>query len=123
MRSGRELGQFGESAAEKFLRRKGYAIVERNFSCRFGEIDIIARKKEYIVFVEVKLRKNADYGAGTEFVTPAKQRRIIIAAQLWLSKNECELQPRFDVVEIYAPQGEKTPRLEINHIENAFELM
>lgn len=116
----RELGIWGEAQAEKYLRRKGYFVIERNFSCRQGEIDIIAKKAGYLAFVEVKMRKNADFGAAMEFVTPAKQRRIISTAQLWLLKNPSDLQPRFDVIEIYAPMGEKTRKPEITHIEDAF---
>ena len=117
----KSLGKFGEDKAVSFLRRKGYSIIQRNFNCRFGEIDIIARKGQFIAFVEVKLRKNADFAAAREFVTSAKQRRIISTASLWLSIKNCELQPRFDIIEIYAPEGENSRRLEINHIEAAFE--
>ena len=117
----KSLGSYGEDKAVQYLRRQGYSIVERNFSCRFGEIDIIARKRNFIVFVEVKLRKNSDFAAAREFVTASKQRRIISTASLWLSMKNCELQPRFDVIEIYAPDGVNSRRLEINHIEDAFQ--
>ena len=116
----RTLGSFGEEQAARYLRRRGYRIVERNFRCRQGEIDIIARKGEVVAFVEVKQRKNADFGEAREFVTYSKQRRVIAAAELWLLKTGCELQPRFDVIEVYAPEGTKTLLPEINHIENAF---
>ena len=116
------LGSFGEDAACKYLKKQGYKIVGRNFSCRFGEIDIIAQDRRYVAFVEVKLRKNADFGRAAEYVTAAKQRRVIMAAQFWLAKNKTTLQPRFDVVEVYAPQGLDTARPEIHHIEDAYEL-
>ena len=113
------LGAFGEDAACRYLKRRGYKIEGRNYSCRFGEVDIIARDRKYIVFVEVKLRKDDSHGAAMEFVTPAKQRRVITAAQLWLGQNPTNLQPRFDVIEVYGTEG----RIEtINHIENAFEV-
>lgn len=115
----RELGRFGEERAARYLRLRGYRIREMNFTCRQGEIDIIAEKRGFIVFVEVKLRKSAAFAEAREFVSPAKQRRVITAAQLWLSMNETELQPRFDVMEVYAPDGAEG-RLRINHIENAF---
>ncbi len=115
----RSLGSFGERQAAAYLRRKGYNIIEMNFSCRAGEIDVIAENKEYVVFAEVKLRKNADHGEAREFVTAAKQRRIIKTAQLWLCTHESEKQPRFDVVEVYAPDGERG-RVTVNHIEDAF---
>ena len=76
----RELGAWGEEQAARWLRRKGYTILERNYACRFGEIDLIARKREVIAFVEVKLRKNADFAEAREFVTYGKQRRILKSA-------------------------------------------
>ncbi len=117
----RELGAWGEEQAARYLRRKGYTIVERNYACRFGEIDLIARRRGVIVFVEVKLRKNAGFAAAREFVTCAKQQRILKSASLWLSVHGCELQPRFDVIEIYAPEGMESEKLTIHHLEDAFE--
>ena len=116
------LGDFGEDAACSYLKKKRYRIECRNFTCRMGEIDIVARKGKYVVFAEVKLRRNADFGEAKEFVTPNKQRRVIAAAEYWLMKHPTELQPRFDVVEVYAPEGMRTIRPEINHIEDAFQL-
>jgi len=113
------LGHWGEEQAARFLRKKGYRIIAMNFSCRMGEIDIIASKKSYIVFVEVKLRKNAGFAQAREYVSRAKQERIKITAMMWLGRNETELQPRFDVIEIYAPEG-AGGKLTINHIEDAF---
>ena len=77
----RESGRIGEEIASAFLQKKGYTILTRNFSCRLGEIDIIARNKEYLTFVEVKLRKNAEHGEAREFVTRSKQKRILLAAK------------------------------------------
>ena len=91
-------------------------------SCRRGEVDIIAERKGYIVFVEVKLRKDAVHGEAREFVTPAKQKRVILAAEYWLMEHPTELQPRFDVIEVYAPEGLKTKKPEIHHIEDAYQL-
>jgi putative endonuclease len=116
----RELGRFGEERAARYLRLHGYRIVETNYSCRLGEIDLIARKGRYLVFVEVKLRKSGDFAAAREFVTRGKQQRILSTASVYLAQNETELQPRFDVIEIYAPQGEKG-KITINHIEDAFD--
>ena len=115
------LGDFGEERASLFLRRKGYRIVERNYRCRQGEIDIIAEGRGCLVFAEVKLRRDERFAEAREFVTAAKQRRILAAAQLWLAQHESERQPRFDVIEVYAPAGEKGP-LRIEHIEDAFGL-
>lgn len=116
------LGAFGEDAACRYLRQKGYTILGRNYSCRLGEIDIIARKGRYVVFVEVKLRKNADFGRAAEFVTGAKQRRVILTAERWLACHPTKLQPRFDVIEVYAPAGLDTVEPEINHLEDAYSL-
>ena len=115
----RDRGNLGEELAAAYLRRHGYRIVERTFRCRLGEIDIIAQKRGILAFVEVKLRKNADFAEAREFVTAAKQGRILAAAGLWLARNETELQPRFDVMEVYAPQ--EGGRVRIQHLENAFE--
>ena len=100
------LGNFGEEQAARFLRRRGYRIVERNFRCRQGEIDLIAEGRGFLVFVEVKLRKDERFAEAREFVTAAKQRRILAAAQLWLTQHETDRQPRFDVVEL-SPSGER----------------
>lgn len=115
----KSLGYFGEKKAADYLRLRGYRILETNYSCRFGEIDIIASKGGFVVFVEVKLRKNADFAEAKEFVTYSKQQRLIKTAQLWLSCKASELQPRFDVIEVYAPHGVQGA-VRINHIENAF---
>ena len=110
-------GRRGESAAAEYLKKKKYRIVGLNYCCRFGEIDVIAENRDYIVFVEVKQRKNADFAEAKEFVTAAKQQRVIMTAQLWLQSNPTEKQPRFDVIEVY---GENGASEKINHIENAF---
>jgi len=110
-------GRRGESAAAEFLRKKKYRIVGLNYATRFGEIDVIAENREYIVFAEVKMRKSADFAEAREFVTAAKQQRVTAAAQLWLQTNPTEKQPRFDVIEVY---GTKEKIEKINHIENAF---
>lgn len=114
------LGRFGEAAAAEYLRKKGYELLGMNYRTRLGEIDLIAGDRRFVVFVEVKLRRSGDFAQAREFVTPAKQRRIISAAQSWLQTNPEKRQPRFDVIEIYAPQGIRTARPEIRHWENAF---
>ena len=116
-----KLGAFGERKAANYLRLHGYRIVDTNCRYRQGEIDIIAKRRDYIVFVEVKLRKNNAFGEAREFVTPAKQQRVIMAAQLWLQAHETELQPRFDVVEIYAPEGLETKCPGVRLMEGAFD--
>ena len=86
---------------------------------RFGEIDIIAENAQYVIFAEVKTRKNARYGPACEAVTPAKQAKIIVAAQAWLQEHPTEKQPRFDVIEVYGEENASIPP-RINHLENAF---
>ena len=116
----KDIGAWGEERAARYLRHKHYHIVDRNFSCKFGEIDLIVKNREYLVFVEVKQRQESDYGLPREFVTAAKQSRLRQTAMLWLMQHPTELQPRFDVVEIYAPEGTATKKPQIVHLENAF---
>ena len=113
----KEIGRWGEDQAAKYLRKKRYRIVGRNFSCRFGEIDLIAEDREFIVFVEVKTRKSDAFATAREFVTGAKQERLRATAQLWLQQNPTKKQPRFDVIEVYGDNGAVAA---IEHIENAF---
>lgn len=117
-----ELGAWGEKLAAENLETDGYRIVDRNFRCRLGEIDLIARRGRELVFIEVKLRKDASYGEAREFVTAGKQRKLLLTAEYYLVSHPWaqELQPRFDVVEVYAPQGIEGPS-EIHRLENAFE--
>ena len=114
-------GRWGEERAARYLRRRGWHIEETNYSCRFGEIDLIASRRGILAFIEVKTRKDDSRGEAREFVTPAKQKRILSAASLYLAEHETERQPRFDVIEIYAPQGAGTRFPKIFHLENAFE--
>lgn len=115
------LGAWGEDIAARYLRRKLFRIVGANYKCRFGEIDLIAENRKYLVFVEVKLRKSSDFARAAEFVDYRKQNRIRTAAELFLSQHPTKLQPRFDVIEIYAPDGIHTKNPEICHMEDAFQ--
>lgn len=114
-------GRWGEERARRYLQWHGWHIEEANYSCRFGEIDLIASRGGILAFVEVKTRKNDSRGEAREFVTAAKRQRILSAAALYLSEHETQLQPRFDVIEVYAPQGVETRFPKIVHLENAFE--
>lgn len=116
----RLLGRWGETKAAEYLRRRGYRILAANWRCRFGELDLVAEDGTCLCFVEVKLRKNGAYGSAAEFVDRRKQSRLRAAAELYLAGHPTGLQPRFDVVEIYAPQGMQTGKPEIFHLENAF---
>ena len=112
-------GAWGEQAARVFLERHGYVILETNFRTRLGEIDIIAQDGKYTVFAEVKTRKNDRFAAAREHVTPAKQARILAAAEEWLQSHPDAPQPRFDVIEVYGEQGAPLPP-RINHLTDAF---
>ena len=116
-----ESGAWGERLAASYLRQRFYRIVETGYRSRFGEIDIIAQRGRYLVFVEVKLRKSAKFAEAKEFVDSGKQQRLIQTASLYLSQYPTSLQPRFDVIEIYAPEGIQTKRPTINHLEDAFQ--
>ena len=114
-------GAWGESVAAEYLRKKKYKIEAAGYRCKFGEIDLIASNHKYFVFVEVKLRKNAGFAEAMEFVDRNKQDRLRITASMYLSQNPTKLQPRFDVVEIYAPEGMDSKNIQINHLEDAFQ--
>lgn len=114
------LGLWGEEQAAGYLESRGYAILHRRYHCREGELDLVAQRDGYICFVEVKLRKDRRLAQAREFVTPAKQRKVRIAAQYYLLDHPTDLQPRFDVIEVYAPQGAGTARPEIRHWADAF---
>lgn len=106
--------------AAEFLQKKHFKLVAMNYRCRFGEIDLIVSNRKYLIFVEVKLRKSDKFAAAREFVDFRKQERLRSTAELYLSQNPTRLQPRFDVIEIYAPDGMDTIRPVINHLEDAF---
>lgn len=114
------VGAWGEALAADYLRKKRYKLVAANYRSRFGEIDLIVSDRKYLVFVEVKLRKTDRFAAAAEFVDFRKQNRIRSTAALYLSEHETALQPRFDVIEIYAPDGTATEHPEIHHMEDAF---
>lgn len=112
-------GDAGELYTRKWLRRRRYKITDTNYSCRFGEIDIIAQNKQFICFVEVKTRSADSIDRPAAAVDYRKQRRIITTAEHFLINNPCDLQPRFDVAEVITDNGKVTA---FNYIENAFEL-
>ena len=116
----KDRGTWGEALVADYLRSRGYTLLASQWRCRLGEIDLIARSRGMVCFVEVKLRKDHHLAQAREFVTPAKQRKVRIAAQYYLLDHPTQLQPRFDVIEVYAPQGRDTAQPEICHWENAF---
>ena len=113
----KDIGDIGECAAAKFLKKNGYKILRRNYRKPYGEIDIIAQKGENIAFVEVKTRKSDSYGTPSEFVTLSKQRKLKKTAYTYIQENDLEAEFTFDIIEVYL----KRQKIEnINHIVNAF---
>ena len=115
------VGAWGESLAAEYLLKKKYSIIAAGYRCRYGEIDLIVTNKKYLVFVEVKLRKTDKFAGAKEFVDFHKQNRLRTTAELYLSQYPTDLQPRFDVIEIYAPEGMETKKPVIHHLEDAFQ--
>jgi len=115
----KELGKKGEEVALRFLKKKGYRILERNYVCKLGEIDIIAKEKDTLAFIEVKTRTSTLFGPPQLSVTPSKQMQLSKAALYFLKEKKLEdVKARFDVVAIILePQGEK-----IELIRAAFDL-
>jgi putative endonuclease len=112
-------GEAGEDLACDYLRARGYQILERNFRCRSGEVDIVAREGLATVFVEVKDRRGGSHGEGFEAVTFGKRRRLIRAARLYAASKGVSEQPiRFDVVSIDRADG----RSRVRHDLNAFDV-
>ena len=107
--------------AAEYLRKKRYKLVAAGYHSRFGEIDLIVQDKKYLVFVEVKLRKTADFAVAREYVDRRKQDKLRMTASVYLAQNPTQLQPRFDVIEIYAPEGTETRKPQITHLEDAFQ--
>ena len=114
-------GAWGEALAADFMRKKRYEILCSGFRCRFGEIDLIVCDRNTLVFVEVKLRKTDDFAQAHEFVDYYKQNRIRTTASYYLSNHPTQRNIRFDVIEIYAPDGVDTHKPKIQHMEGAFQ--
>ena len=121
MATSKLTGAWGEALAAEYLRQKHYKVEAVGYRSRFGEIDLIVRDRKYLVFVEVKLRKTPDLAAAREYVDRNKQDRIRITASMYLSQNPTKLQPRFDIIEIYAPGGTVTQTPVIQHLEDAYQ--
>lgn len=114
------LGENGEELARIFLENSGYSIVARNWRCRLGEIDIIAKDGETLVFIEVKTRTDSAFGSPAAAVTLKKQRQIGKAAQCYLAEHDLfGSSARFDVIAIVSGRG---GRNQVEHIPAAFEL-
>jgi putative endonuclease len=113
------LGKTGEELAARHLTERGFTILVRNYRTPVGELDLIARDRHHLLFVEVKTRRGTAFGTPAEAVGPHKQRQILRAAQWYLaSARYPDLQPRFDVIAVIVGPGEPA----ITHIQNAFGL-
>ena len=114
MYASHELGKQGENYACQYLKTKGYQIIQRNFSCKQGEIDIIAKNKEEYVFIEVKTRHNFHYGMPSEAVTKKKQKHLWHATKYYLYLHKLEnVYIRFDIIEII----KRKEQFYFNHIK------
>lgn len=111
-----ELGRIGENIIADYITKLGYKVVERNFACNQGEIDIIAKDKEELVFIEVKTRTDISYGEASEAVTNTKKRHLINSIKYYIYKQKLENQPiRIDVAEVYINKG----KVKVNYIKQA----
>ena len=118
--STKQDGDWGEALVEKYLSERGCRIVEREWRCRFGEIDLIAWDGDTLCFVEVKTRTNTQMGLPREYVTAGKQARLRKTALFYLSSHDLDCPTRFDVAEVYAAvPGD--PEARIEYLENAFQ--
>ena len=113
------LGLKGEQIAQKYLLKKGYKILATNYQCRFGELDLIARDKDCLVFCEVKTRSKGMVAPPQESVTPAKQRKMIKTAQFWLMEHPQDVAMRFDVLAIVP---DSLGCWTVEHLENVIVL-
>lgn len=111
------MGKAGEETALEFLQQQGYSLVCRNYRCRFGEIDLILRKDNLLIFAEVKTRRSQRYGLPRESVTPSKQNTIRKTALQYIQRYQIrEMQLRYDVIEVY----QNVIPEKVIHLANAF---
>lgn len=113
------LGDKGEKQAARYLKKKGYKVIATNYRCKYGEIDLIARHADIIIFIEVKTRTSTDFGDPAAAVDYRKQQQISKVAHHYLiTHHNDDVDARFDVISILSPRAQKT---EIDHISNAFD--
>ncbi len=125
LHSKRKIGALGEKLAARYLRRQGYRVIARNVHCGRNELDLIAKNKQYIAFVEVKTRsfdsiEQAQVLRPSAAVDAAKRERTVLAAREYLRKHPTKLCPRLDVIEIYLNREKRLKPFKIHHIEGAF---
>ena len=125
MISTREQGEYTESLACQFLENKGLTLIEKNFHCRLGEVDLIMQDTNSLVFVEVRYRKNIHFGSGAESITASKQGKLIKTASVYLQQHVklSQYPARFDVVSITGSlESNNINTINFDWIENAFEV-
>ncbi|MDE0300211.1 MAG: YraN family protein [Candidatus Poribacteria bacterium] len=123
MSQSKEVARIGEELAAEYLKERGYQILEQNYRLRTGEIDLIAKEGDRIVFVEVKTRRTLRFGVPQAAVTPAKQKQISKIALSYLQTHDMlDVPCRFDVVAILLSSNKSTPP-KLEHIHNAFEFV
>ncbi len=123
MATTREQGQYTENLACRYLENKGLNLIEKNFNCKVGEIDLIMKDNDTLVFVEVRYRKNMNFGSGAESITVSKQSKLIKTASLYLQRHTRlnQYPARFDVVSITGfIETEDLNNIKFDWIENAF---
>lgn len=115
----KEIGQKGEDLAANYLKELGYQILERNYRCKLGEVDIIARENDTLVFIEVRTRSSLDFGLPQESINRRKRHQISkVALEYMIRKKLKNIPARFDVVAISLKPGKE----KVDHIKDAFEL-
>lgn len=118
MRAKDGVGQYGERVATRYLQSVGFTVLDRNWRCRDGEIDIVARDEQTFVFCEVKTRRGLDFGPPVEAITPAKVRRLRTLALRWLAERQSPyVDIRFDVVSVVA---KRRGAAAVEHLRGAF---
>ncbi|MCF6094339.1 YraN family protein [Microaerobacter geothermalis] len=118
----KKLGALGEELAVQYLLKKGYKIIQRNYRCPLGELDIIAKEGKELIFVEVRTKSTLSFGSGLESITYAKRRKLVQLGQYFLSQNfQHHVHYRFDVISIFIPRSNESPEMipEVVHIRNA----
>lgn len=111
-----ELGKKGEELAIEYLQEKGYVILEKNYRFQKAEIDIIAKKEEVLIVVEVKTRSTSYFGNPQDFISSKKVKLLVVAADNYINEKELEVELRFDVITLIKEKG----KFKIEHLENAF---
>lgn len=116
----KQIGNLGEIYAADYFKKYGYTILAKNYTTKYGEIDLIVRQQKMIIFVEVKTRKNDFFGTAGQAVNHKKQQKIIHTAQLYIAQHQNpSISYRFDIIEIYYSFSD---RYRLNHIKGAFEI-